>query len=129
VTIGSTPSFTEFDPSVIPMQDMVIDDVVCNFDYSKSLHELLLSGSVGSAKSILMAHMAVLHCLKYNKARLLLGRRSLPDLKSTIFAKIIEHLEGSFKEGVDYVFQETTANIQFRNGSEMLYSDIKTGDS
>lgn len=120
MTTGSTPSFTEFDPSIIPMQDQVVDDIVCNFDYSKSLHELLLSGSVGSAKSILMAHIAVLHCLKYNRARVLLGRRSLPDLKSTIFAKILEHLEGSFKEGIDYVFQETTANIQFRNGSEII---------
>ena len=60
------------------------------------------------------------NCLRHRRARLLLGRRSLPDLKSTIFTKIIEHLEGSLKEGIDYTYQETTANIQFRNGSEII---------
>jgi len=120
ISSGSTPSFSEFDPSIIPMQDALVDDITCRFDYSHELHEVLLSGSVGSSKSIVMAHIGVLHCLRFSKACLLLGRRSLPDLKSTIFTKILEHLEGSLVEGKDYNYQETTAYIQFRNGSEII---------
>jgi Phage terminase large subunit len=61
-------------------------------------------------------------------ARLLLGRKALPDLKDTIFSKILEHLEGSFQEGVDYTVNETQARILFRNGSEIIsrsWSDKK----
>lgn len=122
-------SFSNFQPHHIPYQLEVIKDIYLNYDYSKGIHEILLSGSVGSAKSTLMAHLACRHCIENNGARILLGRKSLPDLKSTIFQKITEHLDdGYFIEGVDYQINETSASIYFRNGSEIIsrsWSDKK----
>lgn len=125
---SSTPTFLEFDPFVIPYQGQVIDDVFFDFDYSKGTHEILLSGSVGSAKSILMAHLAVRHCIMNEGALLLLGRKSMPDLKATIFQKIKDHMEMSFQENVDYAVVEYNATIEFKNGSKIIsrsWSDRK----
>jgi hypothetical protein len=116
---SSTPSFAEFFPHV-PYQARVLDDAWWKFDYGLGVHEILLSGSVGSAKSLLMAHMAVRHCIENHGAKVLLGRKALPDLKETIYRKIIEHLEGCFIEGVHYSTNSTQAGIKFRNGSEII---------
>lgn len=118
----STPNFSEFDPMVIPFQRKVLDDIHNNLDFTLGTHELLFSGSVGSAKSILAAHIICGHCFKYKNARVLIGRRSLPDLKKTLFQKLIEHLEDmpTMILGKDYFVTETTAMIRFKNGSEII---------
>jgi len=115
---SSTPSFSEFDPLQIPMQARVIDDVFHNFDYSLGVHEVLLSGSVGSSKSILMAHIFTRILWQYPGARACLCREALPDLRDTIYRKIIEHLEGTFERDRDYSTRETNAYIKFKNKSE-----------
>ena len=115
--IGSTPTFQEFNPDHIPFQRQVIDNIA-SFDYLKGTHEVLLSGSVGSAKSILMAHLVIRHCLENNRARFLIGRRALPDLKDTLYLKILEHLEG-----IDHRYYRIWHNIGriwFINGSEII---------
>ena len=65
----------------------------------------------------------------------MLGRLGLPDLKDTIFKKILEHLEGTklignkpFKEGKHYTVRQDIASIKFFNGSEIIsrsWSDNK----
>jgi len=117
---GSTPTISEFDPTIIPCHWAVIKDVRKNFDYSEGTHELMLSGSAGSGKSILMAHVAVTHCLFNKKARLCLGRYAMPDLKATIYQKIIEHIDGDLIEGTDYKTNTSNASIFFANGSEII---------
>jgi len=84
------------------------------------MHEVLLSGSVGSAKSVLMAHLVVTHCLNNPGAVACLGRKALPDLKSTIFAKILEHIDVDYTEGRDYWVNHTSATIKFFNGSKII---------
>lgn len=116
---SSTPSITEFDPTIIPYQFDVID-LVRNFDYSKGVLEILLSGSVGSAKSLLMAHIGVTHSMLHPRSRILLGRRALGDLKDTLIQKIIEHMEGILIEGKDYEYNKSTCQFRFKNGSEMI---------
>jgi hypothetical protein len=115
--IGSTPTFSEFDPTIIPFQSQVIDDIA-SYDYSKGTHEVLLSGSVGSAKSILMAHIIIRHCLENNRARFLIGRRALPDLKDTLYLKILEHLEGI--DSRYYRVWHNIGKVWFVNGSEII---------
>jgi hypothetical protein len=117
---GSTPSLTEFDPYRVPYQARVLEDIRHNFDYSLGVHEVLLSGSVGSAKSILLAHLLVTHCLLYPKARGLLGRKAMPDLKDTLVQKVLEHIGDDLKEGEDYEYNRTKASFHFSNGSELL---------
>lgn len=118
--VSSTPSFQDFDPSIIPYQLDVISDLWENYDYNEGLHEVLLSGSVGSAKSLLMAHIAIRHCVENAGARVMLGRKTMPSLKSTIFRKILEHLEGTFTRNVHYYVRESMAYIRFRNMSEIV---------
>ena len=117
----STPSVFEFSPDHIPFQRKVMDDITHGFDYSLGYHEILLSGSVGSAKSLLCAHIIVRHCLEHKGAKVLIGRRSLPDLKDTLFTTIVEHLECSeLKENKDYKINYSQAYIEFSNGSVIM---------
>lgn len=117
----STPSFNEFDPNIIPFQKTVMRDLRCNIDFKEGVQEFLFSGSVGSSKSLLAAHIIVLHCVENVRARFLLGRLTLPDVKATIFTLVCEHLDGSqLKQGVDYFIREDTGYIYFRNGSEIM---------
>jgi len=114
---GSTPTLTEFDPAQVPFQLRVIKDIRKNFDYSEGMvHELLLSGSVGSAKSLLGAHLIVTHCLMYSNAQALLGRRSMPSLKDTILKKVLDHLATD----ISYSFNKHRGIIEFENGSIII---------
>lgn len=116
----SLPSFFEFSPFHIKTQAQVLYDID-HFDYSLGTHEILLSGSVGSAKSILLAHAGIRHCLMYPRAKVIIGRLTLPDLKKTLFQTILEHLDcDELKDGKDYFYRETTAEIWFRNQSEFI---------
>lgn len=115
-----SPTLSKFNPEHIPYQDRVIQDVYHEYDYSLGVHEVLLSGSVGSAKSILMAHIAVRHCLENKRATVLIGRKAMPDLRETIYKEIIAHLEGDLVENKDYWRRDNICQIWFKNGSHIL---------
>lgn len=116
----STPHLEEFDPTCIPFQMQVINDIA-KFDYSIGAHEVLLSGSVGSAKSLLLAHLIIVHCLEHNGARVAICRRAMPQLRKTLWVKIKEHLRGSsLIEGKHWKTNESRLEIKFCNGSEIL---------
>lgn len=115
----SHPTFCAFNPRVIPYQSEVID-FLDRWDYATGTPEVLLSGSFGSAKSILMAHLAVRHCLENNGAVVAICRKALPDIKDTIFKEIIEHLSSDFVENKHYIVNTSTGKIVFWNGSEII---------
>lgn len=114
------PTITTFNPEIIPYQSRVISDIRNRFDYSLGVHEIMLSGAIGSSKSTLMAHIVLTHCLFNQGARFLIGRLSMPALRSTLFAKILEHIGADLKENYDYFVNLTSASIKFRNGSEII---------
>lgn len=91
-----------------------------SYQYEIGTPEILLSGSYGSAKSILMAHVAIRHCLENVNACVAIGRRSLPDLKKTLFREIIEHLQESLIEGYHFTVRNHTGEIEFKNGSRII---------
>lgn len=97
-----------------------------NHNYALFTPEILLSGSVGSAKSILMAHIAIRHCIEFPGACVGIGRRSLGDLKKTLFQEILEHLDESLIEGAHYWTRTNSAEIEFSNGSRI--QSITWGD-
>lgn len=127
--MSSTPSVFDYSPDDVPWQGKLVRDILKNFDYKLGTHEVLLSGSVGSGKSLPAAHLAVRHCMEFDKSRVLIGRKALPDLKDTIFKKILEHLEcDELVQNRDYFVNESRAQIYFRNGSEIIsrsWSDRK----
>ena len=112
--------YEEFDPSKIPFQQQVIYDLNQSYDYDFGTHEILLSGAIGSAKTTLMAFLVMDHCFKYVRAKALLGRLSMPELKETIFQEICEMIPEHFEEGRDYKINETKASIDFCNGSRII---------
>lgn len=113
-------NFTNFDPTHINWQYQSIKDIWTKFDYSKGVHQVLASGSIGSAKSIWMAHNIIKHVSRFSKSRAMIGRLSRPDLKATIGSEIADHIEGDFVEGVDYEFNATDLKWTFVNGSEVI---------
>lgn len=119
--MSSTPSVSQFDPTIIRSQIEAIKLVRRQFPYDEGrVLELLLSGSVGSAKSLVMAHLAVTHCLLYPRARFLYGRKALPDLKDTLIEKTMEHLEGDLVDGIDFHYNKTKAEFEFSNRSTIV---------
>lgn len=121
----SDPNLLEFNPKLIPWQYNCLKDIRKNFDYgdgpnNRILHEVMLSGSVGSAKSILMAHIVVSHCVMNAGACALLGRLSMPDLKATLLADVLKQLDGALEEGVDYIYNKAMAKVEFSNGSSII---------
>lgn len=118
--INSGTSLTTFIPDAVPYQRKVVDLIRSDWDYSKGNLEILLSGSYGSAKSILLAHLAITHCLFYPKSIAMIARKSMPDLKATIWREILEHLDtDDLKENVDYVINRSNLTITFSNGSKI----------
>lgn len=132
--LPSQPTFCSFQP-VIPYQRQVCD-LVRDWDYATGNLEILLSGSFGSAKSTLMAHLGVRHVVENAGARLCLARRALPDLKRTIWREVLDHIAEDFKEGrskrdfkrgADYFINRSTMTITFRNGSEIICASWADG--
>lgn len=89
---SSIPLLSQFDPREVPWQFRALLDIRKNYDYSQGLHEVLLSGAVGSAKTILLAHLNVTHCLFNRGAHAGVGRLTLPALKKTLVDVILKHM-------------------------------------
>ncbi|NQY43366.1 MAG: hypothetical protein HRT87_08490 [Legionellales bacterium] len=113
--MSSTPTVTEFNPNLIPYQFEVINDIRQEYNYNLGVHEIMLSGSVGSAKSLLMAHAVITHCLFNSGAHALIGRKALPQLKDTLFQMIRDHLATD----VNYKVNTSRGIIEFENGSKI----------
>ena len=143
--MAGNPTFSQFNPRDIPWQIVVKRFMRETYDYQKhGLLELFLSGAVGSAKSIFACNMGVSHCLMYSDAVLGLFRLSMPDLKETIYATMLEHIEGAeivfeengkeyrdiMREGVHYTTVTTQGKIDFLNGAKVRsksWSDKRWG--
>lgn len=117
---NSTPYLCGFNPEIINSQWEVINLIRRDYDYAQGPLELLLSGSVGSSKSLLMAHIGVTHCLNDGKARLLIGRESMPSLRQTLLKTILDHISLDLREGKDYEFNKTSGQITFANGAMII---------
>ena len=117
MSLSSTPNLTSFKP--LPHQYEIIYDVRKTYDYAKGTHEFMLSGAVGSAKSITLAHLIATHVLMYPGAVVGLGRLALPRLKATLCQKLREHLF-EVGAGLSYVYNETSGDFKFSNGSRAI---------
>jgi hypothetical protein len=113
----STPTLCGFDPEVIPYQREVIDLVRTDFDYSAGNLEVLLSGAYGSAKSTLIAHLVVTHCLLYPGAVAGICRRARDDIKKTVWKEILDHVADDLVLGRDYWINLSELRIRFANSS------------
>ena len=117
---SDVPSFTEFDPCLIKWQARFVRDIWFKFDYTKGAHQVLASGSVGSAKSLACINTYLKHLLTFPKATGLLGRLTLGDLKDTSIKLLLDHMEGDLVEGTHYEYNRSKQQFEFLNGSVSL---------
>lgn len=116
---------------VIKSQAQVIRDINYEYDYDLGVQQILLSGSVGSAKSLLAAHCAVNHCLKFKKAHIGIGRLSMPALKDTLYQMILDHIGDSIPIKEDktrgiITFLDTGSKISCHSWSDKKYKKIRS---
>jgi hypothetical protein len=113
-------SFSEFTPEPIKWQNNFVHDFFQGFDWNE-IHEIMLSGAVGSAKTTVASWLAIHECMTQRNVQGLIARKTLPDLKKTLFLSIWDMLAGSFKEGRDFQVNETQGSIWFpRTNSQLL---------
>lgn len=112
--LSSTPTIEEFDPTSIPFQIQVLQDVH-NYDYDLGVHEVLLSGSVGSAKTLLASHIIAVHMIENPGAIVGVGRLALPDLKDTLISVLRDHIRV-----IPFRYSSSSGDIYLKNGSKML---------
>lgn len=120
----STPTLTEFNPNLIKWQIDAINEIE-DFNYDLGVLEVLFSGSVGSAKSIEVAHLICKHVIKNTGSRFLVVRRALKDLKRTLWPTILKHLADS--PHLIKSYNKTEMKITLVNDSEIIgdsYDDM-----
>jgi hypothetical protein len=117
-------SYSTFNPENIKWQYKVLWDQANLWPYHKGTQAVLFSGAVGSAKTTLAAFMAINHCTTLNRAKCLLGRRSLPDLRDTIYSDIVALLDAddTLMEGVDYITYDNTCRVVFPKTKSEIFS-------
>lgn len=109
------PNFNEFYP--LDSQLPVLREIYSFNKSSKDLLEVLLSGTIGSSKTLTGIHAVVSHCLRFPGARAGIGRRALPRLKDTVCSGIVQHL---YDTGVPFKYNETRGDIKLSNGSQII---------
>lgn len=88
--------------------------------------EALYGGAARGGKSWLLSVWKILNRLSMSGSKGLIAREEMTKLKDTTqstFFDVLEFLEA--EEGVDYVFHAGKQKIEFYNGSEELFRDLK----
>jgi len=120
ISKDSGVTLSTFKP-VIPWQAVCLNDIRNKFDYSNGYHEVLLSGSVGSAKSIFLAHLIITHCLQYSGACVGVFRMAFSDLKDTIFKDLVDHINDcGLIERKHFKINQSRCQIHFINGASIV---------
>jgi PBSX family phage terminase large subunit len=117
IQIKNSLTLDDFSPINVPFQHRVVYDVKKKFDYSKGAHTVLLSGAYGSGKSVLAAHLIILHCLENSGAVVGIGRISFRSVRESILREVLDHIPKNFVEGIHYTFNRSFGQIKFFNGS------------
>jgi hypothetical protein len=121
---SKVPTLTEFDPYKVKYQIEVLSLIRQEYNYNLGPLEILLSGSVGSAKSLLLAHIVVTHALMHPGAGVLIGRRVIRDGLNTIWSMVIKH----YPELKQYWKKSPSHTIELPNGSIIYLVSWDKGD-
>lgn len=114
---SSTPTVSEYDPRHLNWSWKALVEIM-NFDFSKGVLEVLLSGSVGSGKSLLVAHLIALHVIHHPGAQILIGRKTLKALKRTLVDILLKH----FGDDLEYVYNKSDGVIYVNECKIFLHS-------
>ena len=126
---SSIPRFDEFSPFHIRWQHQVLYDLQdkTQFDFKKGTHTIILSGAVGSAKSLLAAHLTWRHMLNNPGADVGLGRLDLKRLRETSVDVFLKHRPAKWEVNQNgFLYNKSTLKFSLPNGSVagvMYWSD------
>ncbi|KAA5534316.1 phage terminase large subunit [Paenimyroides baculatum] len=91
-----------------------------NYMQDSTTSEILLSGSAGSAKSIIAQFWGLKMCLKYEGFRLAIVRKNITDTLNTVIKSLDEVMELQNIPASVYKFDRGTSTLKFENGSEII---------
>ncbi len=123
IAASSTPRLHEFNPALIPFQYRFLYDLRNRFNFDQGTFEFLLSGAVGSAKSLLGAHLMATHALKNPGSQQIVVRRALKDLKATFWRVLLAHYP-RFREW----YNKSDMAIYLPNGSIIFGGSYDDGN-
>jgi hypothetical protein len=120
---SSTPRFDEVNPMDIKWQHKVLYDLQDKeqFNYDLGTHTIILSGAVGSAKSLFAAHLTWRHMLLNPGAEVGLGRLDQKRLRDTSVALLLKHRPSKWEAGKQFKYNRSTNKFELPNGS-VVYS-------
>lgn len=88
--------------------------------------EILFGGGVGSAKSYLLAAIAIIYCLLYKGIRVGLARNELTTLKKTTVITFFEVFTNwGLEKDTHYVYNSIEGSITFFNGSVIVFQELR----
>ena len=92
----------------------------------KNTTEILFGGGVGSAKSYLLAAIAIIYAYKYPKIRIGLARNELTTLKKTTVITFFEVFANwGMEKDTHYTYNSVEGAITFNNGSAIVFQELR----
>ena len=93
--------------------------------HSESLDVAIYQGGYGSGKTWCGSLLGILLAKKYPGSRGLVGAKEYELVRKTTLVSYLEHLEAlGYKQGVHYNYNKVDKIIRFKNGSEILFSQL-----
>lgn len=93
--------------------------------HNESLDVAIYQGGYGSGKTWCGALLGIMLCRKYAGCRGLVGAKEYELVRKTTLVKYLEHLDAlGYKAGKHYKYNKVDKIIKFKNGSEILFSQL-----
>ena len=93
--------------------------------HNETLDLAIYQGGYGSGKTWCGSLLGILLARKYPKSRGLVGAKEYELVRKTTLVSYFEHLENmGYKQGVHYKYNKVDKIIKFKNGSEILFSQL-----
>lgn len=93
--------------------------------HNNSLDVAIYQGGYGSGKTWCGSLLGILLAKKYPGSRGLVGAKEYELVRKTTLVSYFEHLDAlGYRRGKDYSYNKTDKFIKFKNGSEILFSQL-----
>ncbi|MCM1296024.1 MAG: PBSX family phage terminase large subunit [Muribaculaceae bacterium] len=93
--------------------------------HNQTLDVAIYQGGYGSGKTWCGSLLGILLARKYPGCRGLVGAKEYELVRKTTLVSYLEHLEAlGYKQGVHYTYNKVDKIIKFKNGSEILFSQL-----
>ena len=93
--------------------------------HNDSLDVAIYQGGYGSGKTWCGSLLGILLAKKYAGSKGLVGAKEYELVRKTTLVSYFEHLDAlGYRQGIDYTYNKVDKIIKFKNGSEILFSQL-----